>query len=202
VEDVSGTSRDAGNRGSCIRHAVFSLLNAVSTKASTMASRPFCVMSLRMVLSFLSAVCACRPSRNCVPSARPRACQGRQPRRGWSEAKSLYRVAASRRLAVVMAGFAPFVSLPSCRSGRVVPVVSFRSGDPWPATGAGARDPARPSRSQGCMCASDRLKKGAASAARDNPGRVWRRRRSGIRFLGTRWARQDFPPLRSGASRS
>ena len=127
MEDVSGTSRDAGNRGSCIGHAVlvFSLLNAVSTKASTMASRPFCVMSLRMVLSFLSAVCACRPSRNCVPSARPRACQGRQPRRGWSEAKSLYRVAASRRLAVVMAGFVPFVS--------------FRSVDPSTAKRAGAR---------------------------------------------------------------
>ena len=86
---------------------------------------------------FSSAVCACRPSRKCVPSARPRPCQGRQPRRGWSEAESLYRVAASRRLAVVMAGFVPFVR--SCRS-VCVPVVSFRSGDPWPATRAGARD--------------------------------------------------------------
>lgn len=129
MEEVSGTLRDAGNRDSCIRHAVlvFSVSNAVSTMSSRMASRPFCRMSSRMVLSFLLAVCACRPSRRCVPTARPRPCQGRQPRRGWSEAKSLYRVAASRRLAVVMAGF--------------VSLVSFRSQDQWPTTRAGTGDP-------------------------------------------------------------
>jgi hypothetical protein len=48
------------------------------------------------------------------------------PERGWSEAESLYRIAASRTLAVVMAGIVPFVSL--------------RSGDPWAATGEGTRD--------------------------------------------------------------
>jgi hypothetical protein len=88
------------------------------TTASSIASRSLCGMSSRMVLSFHLAVCACRPSRNCVPSARPRACQGREPRRGWSEAESLDRIATSRTFAVVMAGVVPFVSFRSGIGGR------------------------------------------------------------------------------------
>jgi hypothetical protein len=115
-----------------------------------------------MVLSFLSAVCACRPSRKCVPAARPRACQGRQPRRGWSEAESLYRIAASRTLAGVVAGFVPFVSFRSgIRGRRYADALATRS---------------RPSRSQGRTCANDCLKNGIASAAEDDRGCVfpWR----------------------------
>jgi hypothetical protein len=119
VEDASGISRKAGNNGSCIRHAVlvFSASNVLSMTASTSA-RTSCGMSSRMVVFFRSAVCACRPSRNCVPSARPGACQGREPRRGWSEAESLDRLAASRTFAVVMAGVIPFVSFRSGIGGR------------------------------------------------------------------------------------
>ena len=104
---------------------------------------------------FHFAVCACRPSRNCVPSARPRACQGREPRRGWSEAESLDRIAASRTFAVVMAGVVPFVSFRSgigrrrhldsvavhARRNASRPHARGRAPEEWKRFSAGRTDP-------------------------------------------------------------
>jgi hypothetical protein len=81
---------------------------------------------------------------------------------GWSEAESLDRVAASRRLAVVMAG--------------VVPSVSFRSGICGRRHVAGARDPSATVRQSRPRAQATRLKNGNASAAADDPDCVFHRR--------------------------